>query len=96
MYVVATHTALKNSDFDDDPGRLPTVEYPDIVNYLVLQTSWATKQQMKTYKSMEAYNFFVSGWVNKLQTKQVGTDKSVVFARVSNTKNASVIITCLL
>ena len=78
--------SLKNSDFSEDPAHLPAIEYPDIVNYLVLQTSWATKQQMKAYKSLEAYNFFVSGWVNKLQTKQVGDDKSIVFARVSNKK----------
>ena len=76
--------SLKNSDFEDDPERLPTVKYPDIFNYFVLQTSWVTKQQMKAYKSLEACNFFVSGWVSKLQRKQVGTDKSCVFARVSN------------
>ena len=38
--------------------HLPAVEYPDIANYLVLQTLWATKTQMKAYKSMDAYNFF--------------------------------------
>ena len=52
--------SLKNAVFSEDPTQLPAVEYPDIVNYLVLQTSWATKQQMKAYKSLEAYNFFVS------------------------------------
>lgn len=62
---------------------IPRVEYPDIVNYLVLQTSWATNQQMKAYKSMDAFNFFVSGWVNVLQMKEVSEDKVVVFARVS-------------
>ena len=30
--------ALKPSDFDADLNGLPKVEYPDIVNYLVLQT----------------------------------------------------------
>ena len=83
--------SLKNADFSEDPAQLPAVEYPDIVNYLVLQTSWATKQQMKAYKSLEAYNFFVSGWVNKLQTKQVGVDKPVVFARVSNEKHIQIL-----
>ena len=38
---------------------------------------------MKAYKSMDAYNFFVSGWVNTLYMRCVGTDKVVVFARVS-------------
>lgn len=75
--------SLKNSEYNDDSTHLPCIEYPDIVNYLVLQTSWATKQEMKAYKSMDAYNFFISGWVNNLFTKQVGEDKTVVFARVS-------------
>ncbi|CAH3153293.1 unnamed protein product [Porites lobata] len=55
------------------------MEYPDLVSYLALQTSWITGQQMKAYKSMDAYNFFVSGWVNIIFTKPVaGTDKVMI------------------
>ena len=73
---------LKKSECSEDLADYPSVEYPDIVNYLVLQTSWITGQQMKAYKSMDAYNFFVSGWVNIIFTKPVaGTDKVVVTAR---------------
>ena len=77
--------ALRKSDFSENIELLPNVQYPDInVNYLVLQTSWATQTQMKAYKSMDAYNFFVSGWVNTLCMRSVDTDKVVVFAKVSN------------
>lgn len=38
---------LKRSDFEDSVALFPGIEYPDIVNYLVLQTSWLTHQQMK-------------------------------------------------
>ena len=31
--------SLKNSDWCDKLANLPSIEYPDIVNYLVLQTS---------------------------------------------------------
>ena len=62
--------------------HLPAVEYPDISNYLVLQNLWVTKKQIKAYKFMDAYNFFISGWVNSLLTKQVPNDRGVVFARV--------------
>ena len=34
-----------------------------LLAYLVLQTSFVTTQQPKAHKSMEAYNQFVSGWV---------------------------------
>ena len=70
--------ALKPSDFDAD---LPKVEYPDIVNYLVLQTLRLSKEQMKAYKRLEAYNFFVSGWVSNILTRNT-KDGVVVYARV--------------
>ncbi|XP_028517658.1 uncharacterized protein LOC110248026 [Exaiptasia diaphana] len=72
---------LKPSDYVEDLARLPAIEYPDIVNYLVLQTSWATNAQMKAYKSLDAYNFFVSGWVGSLLTKEVKEDRILVHGR---------------
>ena len=38
---------LKKSEYSEDLVDYPSMEYPDIVNYLVLQTSWITGQQMK-------------------------------------------------
>ena len=38
---------------------LPPVEATDLLSYLVLETSFYTKQQFKAYKSLEAYNFMV-------------------------------------
>ena len=53
---------LRKSEFSTDFKDLPCVQFPDIFNYLVIQTaSFYTKNQMKAYKSIEAYNFFVSG-----------------------------------
>ncbi|XP_035689579.1 uncharacterized protein LOC118424879 [Branchiostoma floridae] len=78
--------SLHKSAFDSDLALVPSVEYPDIVNYLVLTTSWATNNQMKAYKSMEAYNFFVSGWVDTLQMKTVSPDKVLVAARVKHSQ----------
>ena len=75
--------SIKKADFSDDLALLPKIEYPDIVNYLVLQTSCATNSQMKAYKSTEAYSFFVSGWVNTLLMKKVGDEKVVVYGKLS-------------
>ena len=73
----------------EDLADYPSMEYPDIVNYLALQTSWITGQQMKAYKSMDAYNFFVSGWVNTIFTNPLaGTDKVIVTARVNRSQRA--------
>ena len=80
---------LKKSECSEDLVDYRSMEYPDIVSYLVLQTSWITEQQMKAYKSMDAYNFCVSGCVNTIFTKPAaGTDKVVVTARVNHSQRA--------
>lgn len=82
-YVGRDPFLMKMSEFSVELEDLPTVEAVDITNYLVLQTSYYTRQQMKAYKSLEAYNFFVSGWVHNLGTKRLHDDHRLVFARVS-------------
>ncbi|KAJ8373487.1 hypothetical protein SKAU_G00040670 [Synaphobranchus kaupii] len=36
------------------------------------RTSYYTASQMKAYKSLEAYNYFVCGWVNDLAVESLG------------------------
>ena len=74
---------MKRSNFEDSMALFLGIEYPDIVNYLVLKTSWFTHQQMKACKSLDAYNFFVSGWVNGVLAKELEGDKVLLFSRVS-------------
>lgn len=74
---------MKMSEFSQNRKDLPTIEAVDISNYLVLQTSYYTRQQMKAYKSLEAYNFYVCGWVSNLGAKRLQCDYILVFARVS-------------
>ena len=52
-----------------DPECLPSIEATDLVSYLVLETSYYTKQQFKCHKSLEAYNQMVSGFVTSVQGK---------------------------
>ena len=53
---------MNKNSFATDFGDLPNLEFPDISNYLVVQMSFYSKQQMKAFKSLEAYNFFVCRW----------------------------------
>ena len=55
--------SLQKDMDNDDPGP-PLITYADIVNYLVLKTSFVTMDAVKSYKSLESYNYFVSGFVN--------------------------------
>ena len=43
----------------------PNIEYPDIYNYFVTTPSSYTKQQLKAYKSLDGYKYFVDGWVSE-------------------------------
>ncbi|XP_034066573.1 uncharacterized protein LOC117542824 isoform X4 [Gymnodraco acuticeps] len=79
---------LKKSDFSRDLSDLPAVEAMDITSYLVLHTSYYTASQMKAYKSMEAFNYFVCGWVNDLGTKTALNKCRLVFARVNHSQRS--------
>ena len=68
--------------FEVDVAKWPKIDYPDIVNCLVLTTSFLTGKQMKAYKSLTSYNFFVSGWVQDVKVKVI-EDKCILYASVS-------------
>ena len=41
----------------------PNVQYPDIYHYMINTPSLYTKEDLKAYKSLDSYNYFVSGWI---------------------------------
>ena len=45
---------------------LPPTESIDLVSYLVLETSHYNKEQFKAFKSLQAYNQLVSGFVQSV------------------------------
>lgn len=75
---------MKKSEFSQHLTDLPGVEAIDITNYLVIQTPYYTASQMKAYKSLEAYNYFVCSWVHDLGTKEALSNCRLVFAQVRN------------
>ena len=52
------------------PECLPPVEVLDLLSYLVLETSFYTNKQFKAFKSLEAFNQMVSGFVTSVVTRQ--------------------------
>ena len=67
------------------PECLPPIEQSDLFSYLVLQTSFYTNDQFKNYKSLEAYNQVVSGFVASVQGKVI-SGKYVVVAKVRHSQ----------
>ena len=49
-----------------DVECLPPIESIDLVSYLVLETSFYTKEQFKAFKSLQAYNQLVSEFVQSI------------------------------
>ena len=71
----------RHARFDDK--TLPQLSYIDIANYLVFSTSYYTSANMKAFKSLEAYKYFVAGWVHGLQTWSIPEKQRVlVMAKV--------------
>ncbi|PFX18199.1 hypothetical protein AWC38_SpisGene17446 [Stylophora pistillata] len=57
------------------PKCLPLVEVSDLLSYLVLETSFYTKKQFKAFKSLEAFNQMVSGFVTSVVGKVIAGNR---------------------
>lgn len=42
------------------------VEYPDIYHFLIATPNLFTGDSLKAYKSLDVYNYYISGWVNNI------------------------------
>ena len=60
----------------------PPVTNTDIFNYLVLGTSFCTSQRFKAHKSLDAFKYFLCGFVKHLGSKKVDK-KYAVLAKVA-------------
>lgn len=67
------------------PDCLPPVESTDLLFYLVLETSYYTKQQFKAFRSLQAYNQMVSGFIMGVQGHII-EDKFVVVPKVRHSQ----------
>ena len=64
---------------------LPPIESTDIFPYLVLVTSFYTKEQFKNFKSLEAHKWLTSGFVIGVQ-RCVVAEKFVVLSKVKHSQ----------
>ncbi|XP_033754238.1 uncharacterized protein LOC117337378 [Pecten maximus] len=71
--------------FNSDHKNLPAIVYIDILNYLVTSTSAYTYEQLRAFKSLDAYNQFVNGWVTDVKSL-AANDKVLVTGRVRHSQ----------
>ena len=64
-----------------DPECLPPVESMDLLSFLVLETSYYSKDQFKAFRSLQAYNQLVSGFASSVKGHKI-SDKHIVLGKV--------------
>ena len=66
--------AVPQEEWVDDIAKWPTVLYGDVYNYLIESKGRYTQQSLRAFKSLEAFNYFISGHVRTIfyyeQTRQ--------------------------
>ena len=56
--------SVSDDQWVDDVRKWPSVEFGDLYSYLIETKGPYTKESLKAYKSLEAYNYFHSGYVH--------------------------------
>ena len=62
-----------------EDSLFPPVQWPDIHNHLINAPSPYTRQELKAFKSLEAYRYMTSGWVGDLRVFPATYDRAKVF-----------------
>jgi len=73
---------IAKKDWLHDVTKYPDISYFDICNYLVYTISYYTQDEMRAYKSLDAYNYFIHGWVQDVSNILIN-DLCLLTAKVS-------------
>lgn len=79
--------AIPPGECDLHVYKLPNITMMDLVNYLILTHSYYTGQQLKAYKSLQAFKQYESGSIQAIMAKQINNEAFVVISKVRDTVN---------
>lgn len=77
--------ALYDGELTGEVRQYPCVDRADIYDYLVNATSFVTRDQLKSYKSLQSHNYLTSGFVQQPKVKVLANGNVVVVGKVSRT-----------
>lgn len=83
---VDPYSLRPGADTTMNVSAFPEFPHGDIVNYLVFSASFATLEEMKAYKSLEAHNYVTSGWVKALSAKRLLREKVLILGEVNHSR----------
>ena len=72
---------ISSTEWGKDVSQWPLIGFLDVINYLVYSPSAYTSEQLKKYKSLEAYKFYQDGWIQQILHKKIG-ELHLVLAKV--------------
>ncbi|KAH6944504.1 hypothetical protein HPB50_003634 [Hyalomma asiaticum] len=78
---------LRAGDCVSEVDLWPRVDSSDIHEFLVLRTSFITREQLKSRKALEGHNFVTSGWVREPWVKKVTADTVIVITQVNHSQS---------
>ena len=79
----------KKSDLDEYLSDVPSIDYTNIVDYLVCSTIYLTAKEIKARKPLQAYNNYLSGWVLETAIKHY-EENFLVIGTVSQIFSSSI------
>ena len=72
---------LMKEGWNDDIHRLPSLTWRDVSTYLIDTPSPYTKESLKAYKSLDAFNFFLCGHVQDCFLNDIGEEEEFCFVK---------------
>ena len=72
---------VQENDWSDDITLLPNISWKDVTTYLIDTPSKFTNESLKAYKSLEAYDYFVCGHVQKCFTNNANDSNTFCYIK---------------
>ncbi|XP_013399038.1 uncharacterized protein LOC106165379 [Lingula anatina] len=64
---------IAKKDLDKDKKSWPHVTTVDLVDFLIFRKSYYTTDELRSYKSLEAYKLFQDGWIKEILHKEINS-----------------------